>query len=190
MGEEFHLSIKNHQRKIVDVRSVFKNLSPKEKQTLEIEKLKAEQAKVDKESSGRYVPLQPMYQANCFQNLSKNASSPVLSVRKQRAYFSNNPNIEQNYEPSGRIGSTGFKTKFKNLFSNDYGQQANFCQRKRPIFKFCTNPCDKGESVTRKNSCCQFQPNFIFMAYKSDKREDKGYFPGNKIPNFRLCKNK
>ena len=43
--EEFHLSIKNNLRKIVNVREVFKNLTPHEKELLEYYKIRAEKLK-------------------------------------------------------------------------------------------------------------------------------------------------
>lgn len=45
MPSEFHLSIKNNQRKIVDVRQLFQNLSESEWQILELAKLKSEEDK-------------------------------------------------------------------------------------------------------------------------------------------------
>jgi hypothetical protein len=45
MPAEFHLSIKNTQRKIADVRDLFRNLSETEKRVLEIAKRRAEEEK-------------------------------------------------------------------------------------------------------------------------------------------------
>ena len=43
MENDFHLSIKNHQRKIGDVRDLFRNLTNDEKQCLLKEKILSEQ---------------------------------------------------------------------------------------------------------------------------------------------------
>lgn len=47
--EHFYLSIKNTQRKIEDVRNLFKNLSTREKEILECEKLRAERLKLERD---------------------------------------------------------------------------------------------------------------------------------------------
>lgn len=48
-NNNFYLSIKNNHRRIEDVRNLFQNLSTREKQILEEEKIKAEKAKMEKD---------------------------------------------------------------------------------------------------------------------------------------------
>lgn len=47
--EHFYLSIKNTQRKIEDVRNLFKNLTTQEKEILEFEKARAERLKLERD---------------------------------------------------------------------------------------------------------------------------------------------
>ena len=70
MDEDFHLSIKNNLRKIKDVRDLFKDLTQKEMNTLEIEKKKSEMSALIKKTLQNNTFIQRVNHHN-YQNLAK-----------------------------------------------------------------------------------------------------------------------
>lgn len=128
--EEFHLTIKNNLRKIVDVRNVFKNLSPYEKQILEYHKVQAEKRKLRQEAQlnepiSRYHSLAEFTvnpastSGNANQPKKKALKRPNEPVRvfKKPKTNENAPNPKESTQSVLKMKSVNFDEK--NIYYSD-----------------------------------------------------------------------
>ena len=138
--EHFYLSIKNTQRKIEDVRNLFKNLTTREMEILELEKARAEQLKLERDLKVMsdevdnlpiYLPPSPpctpefeRHANNFIVSNSELRKSPLDRVRKANEIIIVE-NIKRSQADSGSVVSSTRNNTNILVYEDDHG---NNCQ--------------------------------------------------------------
>lgn len=191
MDENFRLSIKNTQRKIKDVRQIFHNLTPMEKQILENERIKAEKAKLEKDrlmlKNNHSAPqiLKPVEakekETKLYPVLGNPVSATNYSTNKNEKIYNLKDLITDKPEAKSNTsfqGSKGIRNRLKGFFEFNPGQSHQnkgflFNNKPEPVRSTPITPWKYWEKITNfkltKNPVSS-QPNRFSHHHHSNDR--------------------